>query len=114
MIPWIPHAFSTVLILYLHVVDAGPELQSLPRMYTSSMPVCILPPLPLRPEGRHEYEGVRPLPWHDIIAHDNRIFQVIEDMAHYFLKNQVSFIKLINPPVNGLSLAVRDGNYFTA
>ena len=33
-------------------------------------------------------------------------------MAHYFLKNRVSFIKLINPPVNGLSLAVRDGNEF--
>ena len=30
-------------------------------------------------------------------------------MTSYFLRNSVSFIKLSNPPVNGLSLAVRDG-----
>lgn len=30
-------------------------------------------------------------------------------MTNYFLRNGVSFIKLSNPPVNGLSLAVRDG-----
>lgn len=30
-------------------------------------------------------------------------------MAQYFLKNRVSFIRLCNPPVNGLSLSVRDG-----
>jgi 3-hydroxyacyl-CoA dehydrogenase len=30
-------------------------------------------------------------------------------MAQYFLKNRVSFIRFSNLPVNGLSLAVRDG-----
>jgi hypothetical protein len=30
-------------------------------------------------------------------------------MAQYFLRKNVSFIKLCNPPVNGWSLAVREG-----
>ena len=30
-------------------------------------------------------------------------------MAHYLLRNGVSFVKLSNLPVNGLSLAVREG-----
>jgi 3-hydroxyacyl-CoA dehydrogenase len=34
---------------------------------------------------------------------------ILAIMTSYFLRNSVSFIKLSNPPVNGLSLAVRDG-----
>ena len=30
-------------------------------------------------------------------------------MSQYFLRRGVGFITLTNPPVNGLSLAVRDG-----
>jgi enoyl-CoA hydratase/carnithine racemase len=42
-----------------------------------------------------------------LIIFVSSIFKTV--MTSYLIRNSVSFIKLSNPPVNGLSLAVRDG-----